>query len=88
MWHRGVAGGPAPSYLPACPSLSGAHPIHPPACPSLRSSPPLFARLPTSQERRPPYEGCWLLKELFHMQQTKFQALNEGGEEFAGDDSG
>ena len=28
-----------------------------------------------AQERRPPYEGCWLIKELFHMQQTKFQAL-------------
>ena len=27
-----------------------------------------------TQERRPPYEGCWLIKELFHMQQTKFQA--------------
>jgi len=39
------------------------------------------------QERRPPLEGCWLLKELYHMKKTAFQKLNEGGEEFDGDDS-
>ena len=29
------------------------------------------------QERRPPLEGCWLLKELYHMKKTAFQKLNE-----------
>lgn len=40
------------------------------------------------QERRPPHAGCWFIKELYHMEQTKFQELNEGGEEFSGEDSG
>eukprot|EP00965_Chrysotila_dentata_P203941 6182045-Pleurochrysis_carterae.AAC.2 len=38
------------------------------------------------EERRPPYQGCWLLKEMFPMQKTKLQILNEGGEEFDGPD--
>jgi len=38
------------------------------------------------EERRPPHQGCWFIKELFHMKKTKFQVLNEGGEEFGGED--
>tara|TARA_B110001452_G_scaffold31245_1_gene24500 strand:+ start:240 stop:995 length:756 start_codon:yes stop_codon:yes gene_type:complete len=38
------------------------------------------------EERRPPHQGCWFLKELYHMKKTKFQVLNEGGEEFGGED--
>ena len=56
------------------------HPL--PAPPPPASAPPA-SKIPVrarylfslEQERRPPYEGCWLIKELFHMQQTKFQAL-------------
>jgi len=40
------------------------------------------------QERRPPLEGCWLLKEFVPMKRTAFQVLNEGGEEFEGADTG
>ncbi|KAL1495978.1 hypothetical protein AB1Y20_014618 [Prymnesium parvum] len=40
------------------------------------------------QERRPPYQGCWLIKEFHNMKRTTFQVLNDGGEEFEGSDSG
>jgi len=40
------------------------------------------------QERRPPLAGCWLLKEILPLKKTVFQALNEGGEEFEGEDTG
>lgn len=40
------------------------------------------------QQRRPPQLGCWLLKEMLPVEKTKFQELNDGGEEFEGDDSG
>ena len=38
------------------------------------------------QERRPPHQGCWFIKEILPMKKTKWQALNEGGEEFEGED--
>ena len=40
------------------------------------------------QERRPPLQGCWLLKEMLPIKKSVFQELNEGGEEFEGDDPG
>ena len=40
------------------------------------------------QERRPPYQGCWLIKEFRSMTLTKLQILNQGGEEFEGEDTG
>ena len=40
------------------------------------------------QERRPPNQDCWFVKELMPLKKTKFQEMNEGGEEFEGDDSG
>jgi len=54
-----------------------------------KSEIPPFSRFLFSleQERRPPYGGCWLLKEMFHMKRTKFETLNEGGEEFEGPDT-
>lgn len=39
------------------------------------------------QQRRPPHLGCWLIKELFSMQKSKLQQLNQGGEEFEGPDT-
>jgi hypothetical protein len=39
------------------------------------------------QQRRPPHLGCWLIKELFSMQKSRLQLLNEGGEEFEGPDT-
>lgn len=39
------------------------------------------------QERRPPLQDCWLIKEMLSLEKTKFQMLNEGGEEFEGADS-
>jgi len=36
--------------------------------------------------RRPPHIDCWLIKELLSLQKTKLQLLNEGGEEFEGQD--
>ena len=41
-----------------------------------------------NQERRPPLQDCWLLEEVLGLELTKFQELNEGGEEFEGDDPG
>jgi hypothetical protein len=38
------------------------------------------------QERRPPLQDCWLLKEMLPCKKTEWQRLNEGGEEFEGDD--
>ena len=40
------------------------------------------------QERRPPNQDCWFIKELLPLQKTVFQELNEGGEEFEGSDTG
>ena len=40
------------------------------------------------EQRRPPVQGCWLIKELFPMAKTELEALNAGGEEFEGEDSG
>jgi len=40
------------------------------------------------QERRPPQQGCWLIKEFLPLSMTEFQRLNEGGEEFEGEDTG
>ena len=40
------------------------------------------------QQRRPPQQGCWLIKEMLPLQLTEFQRLNEGGEEFEGEDTG
>ena len=40
------------------------------------------------QQRRPPQQGVWLLEEMMPVKKTLFQQLNEGGEEFEGDDSG
>ena len=37
--------------------------------------------LQMEQERRPPYQGCWLIKEMHSLQRTNFQIMNEGGEE-------
>ena len=39
------------------------------------------------QQRRPPMQGCWLIKEFMPLAMSKFQQLNEGGEEFEGEDS-
>jgi len=39
------------------------------------------------QERRPPLQGCWLIKEFHSTQRTAFQVMNEGGEEFEGEES-
>ena len=38
------------------------------------------------QQRRPPNQGCWFIKEFLPLQLSKFQQLNDGGEEFEGDD--
>ena len=38
------------------------------------------------EERRPPYIGCWLLKEMMPTATTKLQQLASLGEEFDGDD--
>ena len=38
------------------------------------------------EERRPPYIGCWLLKEMMPTATTKLQQLAALGEEFDGDD--
>lgn len=57
-------------------------------------SPPPSAELKTAfwfkmeEQRRPPQQGCWLLQEILPVKKTLFQQLNEGGEEFEGDDSG
>ena len=40
------------------------------------------------QERRPPLQDCWLVKEFMPLAKTKWQQLCEGGEEFEGDDTG
>ena len=40
------------------------------------------------EQRRPPLQGCWLIKELFPMAKTALQELNMGGEEFEGADTG
>jgi len=56
--------------------------------------PPVKARLrrrfwvSLEQQRRPPQQGCWLVKEFLPLKKSEFQRLNEGGEEFEGDDSG
>jgi hypothetical protein len=39
------------------------------------------------EQRRPPQQGAWLIKEFMPLAKTKFQELNEGGEEFEGDDN-
>lgn len=39
------------------------------------------------QERRPPHQDCWFVKEIMPLALSKFQELNEGGEEWEGDDS-
>ena len=39
------------------------------------------------QERRPPMQNCWLLKELMPVAKTEWQRLCEQGEEFDGDDA-
>ena len=39
------------------------------------------------EQRRPPQQGCWLIKELFPMAKTALQELNSGGEEFEGEDT-
>jgi len=39
------------------------------------------------QERRPPLQDCWRIKELLPLKKSKWQELNEGGEEFEGDDT-
>ena len=38
------------------------------------------------QERRPPLQGCWLIKEFLPLKQTEFQRLASMGEEFEGED--
>ena len=40
------------------------------------------------QERRPPLQGCWLIKEMLPLEKSRLQELNEGGEEFDGADTG
>jgi len=61
-----------------------------PPLPSLIAGAPKASRFffHLEEERRPPHQGCWLLKEMFSMQKTKLQILNEGGEEFEGADTG
>jgi hypothetical protein len=39
------------------------------------------------KERRPPLQDCWIMKELLPLEKSMWQTLNEGGEEFEGDDS-
>lgn len=58
----------------------------PPPPPQARLRSRFWASL--EQQRRPPQQGCWLVKELLPLKKTEFQRLNEGGEEFEGDDSG
>ena len=40
------------------------------------------------QERRPPHQGCWFLKEMMPLKQTEWQRLASQGEEFEGEDTG
>ena len=40
------------------------------------------------EQRRPPQQGCWLLKEILPLKKTIFQELQDGGEEFEGEDTG
>ena len=39
------------------------------------------------EQTRPPLQKCWLLSEVFACERTKLQVLNEGGEEFDGEDA-
>ena len=66
-----------------------------PAPPPPASAPPV-SQIPRKavfnfrleEERRPPHQDCWLLSEMYHMEKTLWQTLNEGGEEFEGEDTG
>ena len=40
------------------------------------------------QNRRPPLQDCWLIKEIRSLKRSKLQILNDGGEEFEGEDTG
>jgi hypothetical protein len=40
------------------------------------------------EERRPPNQGCWFIKEILPIKKSLFQQLNDGGEEFEGEDTG
>ena len=56
----------------------------PPTPPSMMQRDTFYFSL--EQERRPPYIGCWLLKEMMPTKTTKLQQLAALGEEFDGDD--
>ena len=40
------------------------------------------------EERSPPNQGCWFIKEILPIKKSLFQQLNDGGEEFEGEDTG
>jgi len=60
-----------------------------PAVPAMPSSMPSRMEMlcMLEEQRRPPFQGCWLLKELRHNTKSILQELNEGGEEFEGPDT-
>lgn len=68
---------------------TGRVPPPPPLLKKKTMAMPVHARfqIKVEQERRPPLQGCWMIKEFMSLARTKLQILNEGGEEFDGPDT-